>query len=70
MIVRGMSILLAALACGGVWFGYTNLNILRGTPFFDFRYVVFAVSAFLGLSAIEWALGWVKAKIQGTDDDH
>ena len=70
MIVRGLAILLALGAAAALWFGYDNLRQLRGTPLFDFRYVVFAVAAFLGLSAIEWALGWVKGKIEGNDDSH
>ncbi|MDA8585307.1 hypothetical protein N9L47_03455 [Rhodobacteraceae bacterium] len=70
MIIRGLAILLALGAAAGLWFGYDNLKQLRGTPLFDFRYVVFAVAAFLGLSAIEWALGWIKGKVEGTNDAH
>lgn len=69
MIIRGLSIALAALALAALWFGYMNLNILRGTPLFDFRYVIFAVAAFLGLSAIEWALGWIKPKLHESDTE-
>jgi hypothetical protein len=67
MIIRGLAILLALGATAALWFGYMNLNFLRGTPLFDFRYVVFAVAAFLGLSATEWALGWIKTKVQGSE---
>ena len=70
MIIRGVSILLCGGACAALWFGYMNLNMLRGTVFFDFRYVVFAVASFLGLSAIEWALGWVKSKTESDEDGH
>lgn len=70
MILRGLAILLTAGATAALWFGYMNLNIFRGTPLFDFRYVIFAMTAFLGLSAIEWALGWIQAKVQGSDADH
>lgn len=67
MIFKGLSIIFAVIACVALWFGYMNLNVFRGTPFFDFRYVLFAVGAFLGLSALEWLLGWIKAKFQGSD---
>ena len=70
MIVRGLAILFALGAAAALWFGYDNLRALRGTPLFDFRYVFFAVAAFLGLSAIEWALGWIKGKVEGEDDKH
>jgi hypothetical protein len=70
MILRALAIALSALAAAGLWFGYANLNMLRGTPFFDFRYIVFAVAAFLGLSVVEWALGKLKAKVQSSDADH
>ncbi len=70
MIVRGIAILLAAGAAAALWYGYDNLRMLRGTPLFDFRYVVYAVVSFLGLSAIEWVYGWIKGKIEGTEDAH
>lgn len=68
MIVRCLAIMLAAIGAAALWYGYENLRLLRGTPLFDFRYVVFAVVAFLGLSGIEWVFGWLKGKIDGTDD--
>jgi hypothetical protein len=70
MIVRALAIVLSIGALAALWFGYMNLNMLRGTPLFDFRYIIFAVGAFLGLSGIEWALGWTKNKIQGSDVKH
>jgi hypothetical protein len=65
MIIRGLAIVLTAAACVALWFGYMNLNVLRGTPLFDFRYVIFAVGSFLGLSALEWGIGWIKKKVEG-----
>ena len=70
MIVRGLAIVLTICATAALWFGYMNLGILRGTPLSDFRYIVFAVAAFLSLSLIEWALSWIKTKAQGSDNDH
>lgn len=70
MIFRILAISLAAAACAGLWFGYMNLNIFRGTPLFDFRYVIFAVSSFLGLSILEWAIGWIKRKFSESENEH
>lgn len=69
MMLRALSIVSGAAAAAGLWYGYMNLNLLRGTELFDFRYVVFAVASFLGLSAIEWLLGWIKARFQASDAD-
>lgn len=69
-MIRVLAIALTAAACAALYYGYMNLNMLRGTPLFDFRYVVFGIAAFLGLSALEWALGWIKTKTQGPDADH
>ena len=70
MIARVLSIALAVLGCTGLWIGYMNLNIFRGTPLFEFRYIIFAVAAFLGLSCLEWAAGWVKSKLEDPNMDH
>ena len=70
MIVRILAIAFAALGCAGLWFGYMNLNVFRGTPLFEFRYIIYAVLAFLGLSCLEWAMGWIKSKLAGSDTDH
>ncbi|MGB7242085.1 MAG: hypothetical protein WBC93_08380 [Sulfitobacter sp.] len=62
MMLRGLTIILAGLATWALWFGYGQLSLLRGTQFWDFRYVIFAILGLLGLSAVEWALGWIKKK--------
>ncbi len=68
MISRLIAIFLTGSALAGLWFGYMNLNVFRGTPLFEFRYIIFAVAAFLGLSALEWLAGWIKSK--GKEPDH
>lgn len=70
MMIRVIAIVMNVLACGALWFSYMNLNVFRGTLLFEFRYVIFACGAFLGLSAFEWAIGWIKTKVQGKDADH
>lgn len=70
MIIRALSIALALGAALALWFGYGELRILRGTWLWEYRFITFAIVAFLGLSLLEWALGWIKSKIEGTDDEH
>lgn len=70
MSFRVLAIIVTGAALGALWFGYGQLKILRGTVFWDYRYIVYAGGAFLGLSCLEWALGWIKKKIQGAPDDH
>lgn len=70
MILRVLAILVALVAAWALWFGYGQLKVFRGTPFWDYRYIIYAVSAFLGLSVLEGALGWIKTKIEGKDPPH
>ena len=69
MILRVLSVVIALGAVAALWFGYGELRIFRRTMFWEYRYIIFAVAAFLGLSFLEWALGWVKSKVEG-DEGH
>lgn len=64
MIMRIVAISLSGLSLWALWYGYTHLQVFRGTLFWEFRYFIFTLGAFLGLSWIEWALGWVHKRIQ------
>lgn len=68
MIVRGLTIIVAFVGLAALWFGFMNLQVFRGTPLFEFRFIIFAIASFLGLSALEWIVGWIKSKTQ--KDDH
>lgn len=70
MIVRVMAIVVALGATWALWFGYGELRMFRGTPFWDYRYIIYVVSAFLALSALEWAMGWMKTKIESDLETH
>ena len=70
MIVRILAICMTIGAIVAFWFGYDQLKQFRGTPFWDYRYIVFAVAAFLGLSILEQVMGWIKTKIEGDSDTH
>jgi len=65
MILRVTVILLSGLATWALWFSFGQLKLLRGTPLWEFRYFLFLLAAFLGLSALEWAVGRVKKMVQG-----
>jgi hypothetical protein len=70
MILRGIAIFMAVGAAWALWVGYGQLGMFRGTPFWDYRYLIFAVSAFLVLSGLEWVLGWIKAKFASDTESH
>jgi hypothetical protein len=70
MIVRALAILLAVGAVWALWFGYGQLRLFRGTAFWDFRYIIFAVAAFFALSGLEWLMGRIKAKFEPDQDAH
>ena len=63
MIARLVSVAAAALALWLLWIGYDQLRALRGTWFWDYRYLVFGGAAFLGLSALEWLTHWIRQKL-------
>ena len=46
---------LTAVACGLIAWGYWTIDLLRGTWFWELRYVVLACGGFVLLSLAEWA---------------
>lgn len=70
MIFRILSIAIALIAAGGLWFAYDELNIFRRTVLWDYRYIIFGCGAFLALSILEAALGWLKTKFGKDTDTH
>lgn len=58
-MLKWLPIPVTALAMVALWLGYENLNVLRRTVFWEFRYVLLGVAAFLGLSLLEWLVGWL-----------
>ncbi len=50
---RMMAAIVTLLACVVIYFSYGELSILRGTFFWDLRYVVFTVFLFLVLTLAE-----------------
>lgn len=54
LIRRGAPPVLAALACVLLWFGWQEIGLLRGTWFWELRYVVAGVAAIAVLTAARW----------------
>jgi predicted ferric reductase len=50
-----------AIACGLIWLGYDNLNLLQGTVFWELRYLVLGCLAFALLSLAEFIAARVTA---------
>jgi hypothetical protein len=57
---------LTILACALLWFGYESIDILRGTPLWELRYVLLGCAAFALLTLMEKASArlnaWVKRR--------
>lgn len=70
MIFRILSIAIALVAAAGLWFAYDELSVFRRTMFWDYRYIIFGCAAFLALSVLEAAMGWLKTKLGGDSDTH
>lgn len=59
MIRAAIHIALMAAAAAVLWWGWSNLNLLRGTPVFEFRFVLLLAAGFLVLSAAQALAGWL-----------
>ena len=70
MILPGLAIVLAFAATWGLWAGYNELRVFRGTPFWDYRYIIFAVGAFLAFSVLQALFSWLKGKFGEGLEDH
>jgi hypothetical protein len=62
MIFRAFRIILTVAVIWVLWISYDQLGILRGTFFWEFRYIFWLVTGFLMLSVVEWGLGWLYRK--------
>lgn len=70
MIARIFSIVVALAAAVGLWFAYDELTIFRRTMFWDYRFIIFGCGAFLALSVLEKAIGWLKARLGSRTETH
>ena len=70
MILRVLSITVTFCAVLALWFGYGQLGSLRGTLLWEYRYITYAVAAFLMLSALEWGVGLLKKTFLGEQEGH
>jgi len=70
MILRSLSIVVSLAAVYGLWWAYGELTIFRRTVFWEYRFIIFGIGAFLALSLLEVALGWIKTKTGRVTDNH
>ncbi|MEJ6391887.1 hypothetical protein V8J82_01385 [Gymnodinialimonas sp. 2305UL16-5] len=67
MIGRVAQIALMASGLGLIWWGWQELNILRGTMFFEYRYILLGVGAILILTCAQSLAGWID-RLTNADD--
>ena len=55
-------------AAAALWFAYDQLTIFRRTMFWEYRYIIFAAGAFVGLTLLEKLVAWLATKIEPDTD--
>lgn len=68
MMARVVQIALMIGAGGLSYWGWLALNILRGTPLFEYRYVILLSGAILLFSMAQAIAGWIDRRMN--PDDH
>ena len=68
MIPRITQMVLMSGAAGLSYWGWLSLNALRGTPFFEYRYMILLCGAILVFSVAQAIAGRVDAYLN--PDDH
>ncbi len=56
---------LTLLACGLIWLAYENLGLLRGTLFWELRYVTLGCAVILLLTGLERLNAWLSRLLPG-----
>lgn len=57
--VHIVGLVLFAILCVLVWLAYDQVTVLRGTMYWEFRYLILGVVVFLVLSLVQWIWGKV-----------
>lgn len=68
MIVRLVQIALMAGAAALSYGGWVQLNILRGTPLFEYRYVLLLIGAILLFSVAQAIGGSIERRLNPEED--
>lgn len=55
--VHIVGLALFAVLCVLVWLAYDQVTVLRGTMYWEFRYLILGVVVFLVLSLVQWVWG-------------
>ena len=56
-IAHIIGLVLFAVLCVLVWLAYDQVTMLRGTVYWEFRYLILGVVVFLVLSVVQWVWG-------------
>lgn len=67
MILRLMQIVLMLAVTGLSYWAWQELNILRGTVFFEYRYVILMTGAILLFSIAQSVVGWIDLRLNPED---
>lgn len=68
MIHKFLQIVFMSAAAGLSYWGWLSLNMLRGTSFSEYRYVIFLCGSILVFSIVQAVAGRIEARL--TQDDH
>lgn len=55
--VHIIGLVLLAVLCALVWLAYDQITVIRGTVFWEFRYLLLGVVVFVVLSLVQWLWG-------------
>ncbi len=62
MIRRGAGPGLSILVGAAAWWGWSEMDLLFGTPLWEFRYILLGGATILSLSLVEWIVKRLQAK--------
>ena len=65
--VHIVGLVLFAILCVLVWLAYDQVTVLRGTVYWEFRYLILGVVVFLVLSLVQWIWGKVADRKASTE---
>lgn len=68
MTARLVQLALMCAAAGLSYWGWTQLNTLRGTPFFEYRYLIVLCGAILMFSVAQAVAGWIDGRMNPEED--
>jgi uncharacterized membrane protein YphA (DoxX/SURF4 family) len=68
-MIAALHIAFTAGAAALLWWAWQELNLLRGTAFFDYRYVLLLCAGFALFSLAQALAAWLGEKLSPTETD-